>query len=46
MKQIIVMIAMMVLGIGLGAMVMGFSDQAEAVRDAGVQALTTLTDSM
>lgn len=46
MKQIIVMIAMMILGIGLGTMIMGFSDQAESIRDTGIQALTVLTDSM
>jgi hypothetical protein len=40
MKQIIVMIAMLILGIGIGTMVMGFSTQAEAVRDVGVTAVT------
>ncbi len=46
MKQIIVMIAMMLLGIGLGSMILGFSQQAEALRDTGVNALTELTRSM
>lgn len=40
MKQIIVMIAMLILGIGIGTMVMGFSAQAEAISQVGVGAVT------
>jgi len=40
MKQIIVMIAMLILGIGIGTMVMGFSTQAESVKQVGVAAVT------
>lgn len=43
MKQIIVMIAMLILGIGIGTMVMGFSTQAEAVKDVGVSAVTAFS---
>lgn len=43
MKQIIVMIAMLVLGIGIGGMIIGFSTQAEAVRTVGVNAVTGFT---
>jgi len=39
MKQIIVMVAMVILGIGIGTMVMGFSTQAEAVKNVGVTAV-------
>lgn len=46
MKQIIVMIAMVVLGIGIGSMVMGFSAQAEEVKDAGVNIITDYTQSV
>jgi len=40
MKQIIVMIAMLILGIGIGTMVMGFSAQAEAVSLVGTTAVS------
>ena len=43
MKQIIVMIAMLILGIGVGGMVIGFSAQAEAVSQVGVNAITEFT---
>lgn len=39
MKQIIVMIAMLILGIGIGTMVMSFSSQAEAVKQVGIEAV-------
>ena len=41
MKQIIVMIAMLILGIGIGTMVMGFSEQAAAVSLVGTEAVST-----
>ena len=40
MKQIIVMIAMLILGIGIGTMVMGFSEQAAAVSLVGTEAVS------
>lgn len=40
MKQIIVMIAMLVLGIGIGTMVLGLQAQAETIRDVGTNAIT------
>ena len=40
MKQIIVMIAMLILGIGISTMVMSFSTQAETVKGVGVTAVT------
>jgi uncharacterized membrane-anchored protein YhcB (DUF1043 family) len=33
MKQLIVMIAMIILGIAIGALIMGFSSTAESIRD-------------
>lgn len=43
MKQIIVMIAMLVLGLGIGGMVMGFTTQAEAVKTVAVNGITAFT---
>lgn len=40
MKQIIVMIAMLILGIGIGTMVMGFSVQAGNVSEVGTTAIS------
>ncbi|MBR0130652.1 MAG: hypothetical protein IJM08_05070 [Firmicutes bacterium] len=33
MKQLIVMIAMIILGIAIGALIMGFSSTAESIKD-------------
>ena len=33
MKQLIVMIAMVILGIAIGALIMGFSSTAESIKD-------------
>lgn len=46
MKQIIVMIAMVVLGIAIGTMVMGFTAQAENIKDAGVNVITEYTQTV
>lgn len=43
MKQIIVMIAMLILGLGIGGLVMGFSGEAEDVRDIGVSGIAAFT---
>ncbi|HZK61376.1 MAG TPA: hypothetical protein VFC41_04820 [Anaerovoracaceae bacterium] len=40
MKQIIVMIAMLILGIGIGTMVMGFSEQAQDISEVGTNAVS------
>lgn len=46
MKQIVILIAMLVLGIGIGSLVMGLSTQAEAVKDVGVSSITSfVTDA-
>ena len=46
MKQIIVMIAMVVLGIGIGTMVIGFTAQAEQVKSAGVNIISDFTNTV
>lgn len=45
MKQIIVMIAMLILGIGIATMVMGFSAQATEVKEVGVAAVTEFAEA-